>query len=62
MVLAGGNPFAIRGRALDRDALLIGTGVSMTMTEKLDLTLAYQGELAAKATDHSVKGSFRLRF
>ncbi|WP_208975414.1 autotransporter outer membrane beta-barrel domain-containing protein [Pannonibacter phragmitetus] len=62
MVLAGGNPFAIRGRALDRDAFLIGTGVSMTMTEKLDLTLAYQGELAAKATDHSVKGSFRLRF
>ncbi len=62
MVLAGGNPFAIRGRALDRDALLIGTGVSMTMTEKLDLTLAYQGELAAKASDHSVKGSFRLRF
>ncbi|WP_430514467.1 autotransporter outer membrane beta-barrel domain-containing protein [Pannonibacter phragmitetus] len=62
MVLAGGNPFAIRGRALDRDAFLIGTSVSMTMTEKLDLTLAYQGELAAKATDHSVKGSFRLRF
>lgn len=62
MVLAGGSPFAIRGRALDRDAFLIGTGVSMTMTEKLDLTLAYQGKLAAKATDHSVKGSFRLRF
>ncbi|MEH0069094.1 autotransporter outer membrane beta-barrel domain-containing protein [Pannonibacter sp. Pt2-lr] len=34
MVLAGSNPFAIRGRALDRDAFLIGTGVSMTMTEK----------------------------
>ncbi len=62
MTLAGSTPFAIRGRALDRDAFLIGTGVSMTMTEKLDLSLAYQGELASKATDHSVKGSFRLRF
>ncbi|SUC82772.1 Extracellular serine protease precursor [Pannonibacter phragmitetus] len=62
MAFAGGSPFAIQGRALDRDVFLIGTGVSMTMTEKVDVTLAYQGELAAKASDHSVKGNLRMKF
>ncbi|EKF61571.1 hypothetical protein QWE_00165 [Agrobacterium albertimagni AOL15] len=62
MTIAGSNPFGIRGQALDRDVLLIGTGLAMTMTDRLDLSLAYQGELAGRATDHSIRGSLRLRF
>jgi autotransporter-associated beta strand protein len=62
MVLAGGNPFAIQGRAVDENTFVLGTGLGVTVTEKVDLSLAYQAELAERAADHSVNGKIRYRF
>jgi autotransporter-associated beta strand protein len=62
MTLAGSSPFGIRGRAVDENTFVLGTGIGMAITEKLDASLAYQGELAERAADHSVNGKIRYRF
>jgi uncharacterized protein with beta-barrel porin domain len=57
-----GTPFTVRGVPLARDAALLSAGVDLRMTPQATLGIAYLGELAGNAQDHSVKGTFSWKF
>lgn len=60
--LAGGSPFTIAGVPIARDAALVQAGFNVSVSPRVTLGVAYQGELAGNAQDHSVKGTFTWRF
>lgn len=59
---AGGAPFSIAGVPIARDALVVGAGVSVKLTPAAELSLAYDGQLARGATDHSFNARLGMRF
>ncbi|KFC74993.1 putative Outer membrane autotransporter barrel domain protein [Bosea sp. LC85] len=59
---AGGAPFSIAGVPIARDALVVGAGASMKLTSAAELSLAYDGQLARGATDHSFNARLGMRF
>ncbi len=59
---AGGSPFSIAGVPIARDALVVGAGLSLTVAPGAELALSYDGQLAARATDHAVNARLGMRF
>lgn len=58
----GGNAFAIDGLAPERDSLLLQAGLQLNLRQNTSLGLSYQGQLAKRTTDHTVKADFTYRF
>lgn len=59
---AGGAPFSIAGVPIARDALVVGAGISVKLTPASELSLAYDGQFARGATDHSFNARLGMRF
>jgi outer membrane autotransporter protein len=59
---AGGTPFTISGVPIARDAAFVEAGFDMRIAPRVTLGIAYAGELATNAQDHSVKGTFMWKF
>ncbi|MGO4736837.1 autotransporter domain-containing protein [Bosea sp. 2KB_26] len=59
---AGGAPFSIAGVPIARDALVLGAGIGMKLTPAAELSIAYDGQLARSATDHSFNARVGIRF
>ncbi len=60
--VAGGAPFTTAGVPIARDAALLEAGFDLRVTLRATLGVAYTGELAGNARDHSVKGTFSWKF
>ena len=59
---AGGAPFSIAGAPIARDALVVGAGLGFKLTEAAELSLAYDAQLASRATDHTFNARLGWRF
>ncbi len=60
---AGGNPFAIQGAAIAKDALVIDAGLDADLPQKgLNLRLAYIGQVAQQVRDHGLTGKVGWKF
>lgn len=58
----GGNAFTIDGLTPDRDALMVQAGLQLNLRQDISLGLTYQGQLARRTKDHTVKADFFYRF
>ncbi|WP_152011741.1 autotransporter domain-containing protein, partial [Bosea sp. EC-HK365B] len=59
---AGGAPFAIAGVPIARDALVLGAGLTLTVAPGAELALAYDAQIASRATDHTLNARLDIRF
>lgn len=59
---AGSLPFTVAGAPLATDALLLGLGAGAKLADNLDLSLAYNGQIASGFTETAVKGILSWRF
>ncbi|GGF65399.1 hypothetical protein GCM10007301_26430 [Azorhizobium oxalatiphilum] len=59
---AGSVPFTVTGAPLATDALLLGAGLGAKLSDTVDVSVAYSGQLASGFTESAVKGSFNWRF
>jgi outer membrane autotransporter protein len=57
-----GTPFTVNGVPIARNAALVSAGTDLRVTPQAVFGLAYLGELAGNARDHSVKGAFSWKF
>lgn len=57
-----GNDFKIDGLAPARDALLLQAGLQLNLKQNTSLGLSYQGQLAKRVNDHTIKADFIYRF
>jgi len=57
-----GTGFPILGVPIARDAALVEAGGDLQLTVQTKVGLAYVGQLASTAQDHSVKANFSWRF
>ena len=60
--VAGGVPFAVRGAPIARDALGVQAGIDIDMGPKAKLSVLYDGQLAAGASDNGARLNLSLRF
>ena len=58
----GGTQFAIAGVPIARDSLLAEVGLDISLSDKVLLGLAYDGQIAGNARDHAVRGNLSIRF
>ena len=59
---SGGTPFGITGVPLARDAALVEAGLDLQVTAQAKIGVFYVGQLANRAQDNAVKGTFTWRF
>lgn len=59
---AGGQPFVTAGVLIDRDALVVQAGLDWRVAPAMTLSLAYTGQVGARAEDHGVKGSVTVQW
>jgi fibronectin-binding autotransporter adhesin len=57
-----GVPFGILGAPIARDAALVEAGGDLQLGPQTKVGIAYFGQLASNARDHSVKANFSWRF
>ena len=57
-----GTPFGILGIPIARDAALVEAGGDLQLGPQTKIGVAYFGQVASNARDHSVKGNFSWRF
>jgi len=57
-----GTPFTVNGVPIARDAALVSAGADLRVTRQATFSVAYVGNLASNARDHSVKGAFSWKF
>ncbi|MFC3394568.1 autotransporter domain-containing protein [Brenneria rubrifaciens] len=62
MRFAQGDEFTIESGSVDRDTLLLRTGVSLGMTRNGKLSLGYQGVLGENSRDDSVRVQLGIKF
>lgn len=60
--VGGSQSFTVAGTPIDRDTALVEAGVTLSVTEQLDLSAAYRGEFGQAATDNSFNARFGYRF
>jgi len=59
---AGGDPFLIIGSPIDRDSLVIETGLDWSVTPATTLGVRYDGQYGAHDRSQSLRGQFTARF
>lgn len=59
---AGGDPFAIAGVPIARDALRLELGFDRAIGDRATASLLYSGRIASGVQDHGVKGKLAVRF
>ena len=59
---AGGDPFAIAGVPIARDALRLELGVDRAIGDRTTASLLYSGQIASGVQDHGVKGKVAVHF
>src|SRR5262245_35988799 len=57
-----GVPFGISGAPIARDAALVDAGGDLQLNAQMKVGVAYFGQIASNARDHSVKANFSWRF
>jgi outer membrane autotransporter protein len=57
-----GTGFTVLGVPIARDAALVSAGMDVRVTRQASVGIAYAGELAPNAQDHSVRGMFSWKF
>lgn len=62
LAFAGGLPFEIAGTPIARDALALEAAIAMRLGEQAGLGLAYSGQIADGAEDHSLTARFVIDF
>lgn len=60
--LAGGDPFLIVGTPMDRDSLIVETGLDWFVTPAATLGLRYDGRYGETSNSQSVRGQFTAQF
>ncbi|MBJ15964.1 MAG: hypothetical protein CMF38_04955 [Legionellaceae bacterium] len=59
----GGNPFAIQGAPIAKDALVMDLGVDAALPQKgLNMRLAYIGQVGSQVQDHGLTGRVSWQF
>ena len=60
---SGGNPFAIQGAPIAKDALVMDIGLDATLPHKgLNMRLAYIGQVGGQVQDHGLTGRISWQF
>ena len=59
---SGGQAFSVAGAPIDRDAVFIETGLSLTRGSDLSFGIAYQGTYGENAHEHGFKVGFKYQF
>ncbi len=59
---SGGEAFSVAGTPIDRDAVFIEAGLSLTRGSDLSFGIAYQGTYGENARDHGFKAGFKYQF
>ncbi|MCE8022515.1 autotransporter domain-containing protein, partial [Halomonas sp. MCCC 1A11036] len=59
---AGSDAFTITGSPLDRNALVLDTGLELDLTPNSTLGVSYQGQFASGMEDHGVSATLSVRF
>lgn len=59
---AGGDPFAIAGLPIAKDAAVIEAGFDLAITRNTTLGVSYSGQIAGDAHDHGFKAELGVRF
>ena len=62
MAFAGTDSFGISGLPIARDSAILETGIDFNVARNTSLGLTYQGQIASKAYDNSVRADFRVKF
>lgn len=60
--VADSKSFKIDGLAPARDALILQAGLQLNLKQNISLGLSYQGQLAKRVNDHTIKADFIYRF
>lgn len=59
---SGGSPFTLAGSPIARDAFVTEAALDIAVSPNATLGVAYSGQLADNAYDHTAKGNFTWRF
>jgi len=59
---SGGQPFAVTGLGLPRDALLLEAGISHERTGGMTFSATYNGDLSAAGHSHAIRAGLSQRF
>ena len=54
------NPIA--GTPIARNTLAVGASLALNLTADADISMAYDGQLAQRASDHAFNARFAVRF
>jgi len=60
--LSGGTAFSVEGTALDRNSVLVDTGLDLGISTRQNLGLGYSGEFGSHAQNHALVAQWQLRF
>jgi len=60
--LSGGSGFSVEGSALDRNSLLLETGVDIGISATQQIGLGYSGELGTNAQNHALIAQWQMGF
>ncbi|PTS84814.1 autotransporter outer membrane beta-barrel domain-containing protein [Pseudomonas sp. HMWF032] len=60
--LSGGSAFSVEGSALDRNSLLLDTGVNIDLSSTQSLSMGYSGELGSNAQNHAIVAQWQMGF
>ncbi len=60
--LGGGDAFSVQGTALDRNSLLVETGVDLGLSSRHTLGLGYSGEIGSQAQNHALVAQWQVKF
>lgn len=60
--LSGGNAFRVEGTALDRNSLLVETGLDLGLSSTQRIGLAYSGELGSNARNNALIAQWQMGF
>ena len=58
----GGDDFAVAGRPIARDALVLDLGADIALSETATLGVSYSGQMAKNTADHGLKLDFSAAF
>ncbi|MCJ8159818.1 autotransporter domain-containing protein [Sphingomonas sp. LaA6.9] len=62
LAFTNGDPFSIGGTPVAKDALSADIGLALTLSSRARLDIAYAGDVAASAQNHSARATFSLNF
>jgi outer membrane autotransporter protein len=61
-LVTGGKNFTVSGAPLDRDSLLVDTGLDLGLSAKHTLGIGLTGEIGTDSRNHGVTGQWRMSF